>query len=62
MLDYLEENGGKAYKNPEKANAAEKPVLLELKEKGRGAINTLKAIGSACSEAFGLFILMGVIG
>ncbi|MST52771.1 hypothetical protein [Hornefia butyriciproducens] len=59
LLDYLTENAGKVYKSPEKASVEEKPALLNLKEKGRSAIKTLKEIGDECSKKCGPFIIDG---
>ena len=59
LLDYLMDNGGKSYKSPDKAPDEEKPALLEIKENGRKAIKTLKAIGEACSKEYGPFKIDG---
>lgn len=59
LLEYLDENAGKSYMNPDKAPEDKKDEILETKARGQNAIKILKSIGDACSKEYGPFKIDG---
>lgn len=56
VLDYLKNNRGVQYSNPEAPGITqlEKERLLTVREKGRNAVNEMKKMAQLCQEKFGL--------
>lgn len=56
VLDYLDNNHGLSYKNPEAAgiDALEKERLLGIKSRGQAAVAEMKKMAELCKERFGL--------
>lgn len=55
ILKYLEENSGKKYKDPKKAETKEQEQYFkELKSKAQQAVKEIKAIVSLCSDEYDL--------
>lgn len=56
VLNYLQNNGGMPYSNPEKPgiNAQEKKQFQELKNQGRQAVNEMVKMAKLCAKLFDL--------
>ena len=56
VLDYLKNNRGVQYSNPEMPGIkqSEKERLLAVREKGRNAVNEMKKMAKLCKDKFGL--------